>query len=180
MAGFAVEDMAIKRAAASLPAWQVMALFGLGGALVFLLAARLRGERIAPPEAFRPTMLIRDGFEIGGGLFYTLAFIHAPLAFATVVLQATPLVVVAGAALFFGESVGWRRWSAILAGFVGVAIMIRPDTGGVGFVPAIFAVLGMLGYAGRDLATRAAMARAGRARSRRSPATAGEGAASLF
>ncbi|MCG6882443.1 MAG: DMT family transporter [Silicimonas sp.] len=156
MAGFAVEDMALKRAASGLPAWQVMVLFGAGGALAFLVAARLRAERVAPPEAFRPTMLIRDGFEISGRLFYTLAYIHAPLAFATVVLQATPLVVVAGAALFFGETVGWRRWTAILVGFLGVALMIRPDTGGVGLVPAIFAILGMLGFAGRDLATRAA------------------------
>jgi drug/metabolite transporter (DMT)-like permease len=156
MAGFAVEDMVIKLAARGLPAWQVMVLFGAGGALVFLAAARVRGERIAPPEAFRPVMLMRDGFEITGRLFYTLAYIHAPLAFATVVLQATPLVVVAGAALIFGETVGWRRWTAILAGFGGVAIMIRPETGGIGWTAAVYAILGMLGFALRDLATRAA------------------------
>lgn len=156
MAGFAIEDMIIKLAARDLPAWEVMVLFGLGGVIVFFVAARVRGERIAPPEAFRPVMLMRDGFEITGRLFYTLAYIHAPLAFATVVLQATPLVVVAGAALIFGETVGWRRWTAILAGFAGVAIMIRPETGGIGWTAALYAVLGMLGFAFRDLATRAA------------------------
>lgn len=156
MAGFAVEDMMLKLAASDLPAWQVLFSFGLGGAVIFAVAALVKGERIAPPEAFRRTMLIRDGFEITGRLFYTLAYIHAPLAFATVVLQATPIVVVAGAAIFFAETVGWRRWTAIAVGFVGVAIMIRPDTEGVSLVAATFAILGMLGFAGRDLATRAA------------------------
>ena len=156
MAGFAVEDMMLKLAATDLPAWQVLVSFGLGGMVIFAAAARVKGERIAPPEAFRRTMLIRDGFEITGRLFYTLAYIHAPLAFATVVLQATPIVVVAGAAVLFGETVGWRRWTAIAVGFVGVAIMIRPDTEGVSLMAATFAVLGMLGFAGRDLATRAA------------------------
>ena len=109
MAGFAIEDMVLKLAAADLPAWQVMVSFGGLGTFVFLAAARIRGERIAPPEAFQPTMLVRGGFDIMGRLFYTLAFIHAPLAFTTMVLQASPLVVVAGAALVFGEKVGWRR-----------------------------------------------------------------------
>ncbi len=155
MAGFAVEDMVLKLAAADLPAWQVMVAFGGLGAIVFFLAARLRGERIAPPEAFQPTMLVRGAFDIMGRLFYTLAFIHAPLAFTTIVLQASPLVVVAGAAIFFGEHVGWRRWLAIFVGFAGVALMIRPDANGVALVPAIYAVLGMFGFAARDLATRA-------------------------
>ena len=62
-----------------------------------------------------------------------------------------------GAAIFFGEKVGWRRWSAILVGFVGVLMIIRP--GLQGFEAAsILAVIGMLGFAGRDLATRAAPA----------------------
>lgn len=163
MAGFAIEDMVLKLAAAGLPAWQVLVSFGAGGVLIFWIAARLRGERIAPPEAFRATMLIRDWFEILGRLFYTLAYIHAPLAFATVVLQATPLVVVAGAALIFGENVGWRRWSAVFTGFLGVAIMVRPDTAGLEPVAALYALLGMIGFACRDLATRAAPPALGRA-----------------
>ena len=156
MAGFAVEDMVLKLAAVDLPAWQVLVSFGVLGALIFFVAARLRGEPVAPPEAFSTTMFVRTGFEITGRLFYTLAYIYAPLAFATIVLQATPLVVVAGAALFFGETVGWRRWAAVVVGFLGVALMIRPDANGVSLLAATFAILGMLGFAGRDLATRAA------------------------
>ncbi|MGB3280165.1 MAG: DMT family transporter, partial [Pseudorhodobacter sp.] len=94
-------------------------------------------------------------FEVMGRLFYTLAIALTPLSSASAILQATPLVVVAGAAAFFGEAVGWRRWSAIVAGFIGVLIILRPGLDG--FTPlSILAVLGTLGFSGRDLATRAA------------------------
>lgn len=155
MAGFAVEDMALKAAALTVPVWQVMLIFGGGGMIAFAVVARMRGERLAPPAAFERTMLIRDAFEVAGRLFYTLAYVFAPLTLATVILQATPLVVVAGAALVFGETVGWRRWAAVIAGLVGVLIVMRPGTDDF-TLPVVFALLGMLGFAGRDLATRAA------------------------
>ncbi|HCI19804.1 MAG TPA: EamA family transporter, partial [Alphaproteobacteria bacterium] len=57
-----------------------------------------------------------------------------------------------GAALFLGQKVGWRRWSAIGIGFAGVVIVVRPGLDG--FEPAsILALLGVLFLASRDLAT---------------------------
>lgn len=64
-------------------------------------------------------------------------------------------MVVAGAALFFGERVGPRRWIAVLAGLAGVLIILRPGVEGFS-VLSLLAVAGMIGFAGRDLATRAA------------------------
>ena len=58
-----------------------------------------------------------------------------------------------GAALFLGEPVGWRRWSAIVAGFLGVLLIIRPGLEGFD-MRALLAVLGVCGLALRDLATR--------------------------
>ena len=76
-----------------------------------------------------------------------------PLTTASAVIQATPLVVAMGAAVFLGQGIGWRRWIAILIGFAGVLIIIRP--GMEGFTPAtLLAVGGMLGLAARDLFTR--------------------------
>ena len=155
MAGFAVEDMFLKAAGATLPVAQVMIIFGAGGAIVFALLARIAGEPIFPRDALGKTMLIRNGFEVIGRLFYTLAIVLTPLSSATAILQATPIVVVAGAALVFKEDVGWRRWTAIIGGLVGVLIILRP--GADSFTPlSLLAVLGLLGFAGRDLATRAA------------------------
>ncbi len=155
MAGFAVEDMFLKSAARTVPVGQILMIFGAGGMLAFAILSKRRGERILHPAILSRAILIRAGFEAGGRLFYTLAIALTPLSSASAILQATPLVVVAGAALIFGEQVGWRRWLAILVGFAGVLIILRP--GLEGFTPAsLLAVAGMLGFAGRDLATRAA------------------------
>jgi drug/metabolite transporter (DMT)-like permease len=155
MAGFSVEDMFLKSAAASLPVGQILMIFGAGGMLGFALLVARRGERILHPAILSPAILIRCVFEVAGRLFYTLAIALTPLSSASAILQATPLVVVMGAALVFGERVGWRRWTAIAVGFAGVLIILRPGLDG--FTPlSLLAVLGMLGFAGRDLATRAA------------------------
>jgi drug/metabolite transporter (DMT)-like permease len=155
MAGFAVEDMFLKSVAASLPVGQILMIFGAGGMMGFALLAMRRGERILHPAILSPAILIRCLFEVAGRLFYTLAIALTPLSSASAILQATPLVVVMGAALVFGERVGWRRWAAIAVGFAGVLIILRPGLDG--FTPlSLLAVLGMLGFAGRDLATRAA------------------------
>lgn len=155
MAGFAVEDALVKTAAHALPVAQTMAMFGLGGALVFAIVARAQGSRLMHPDVLSPAMRIRFGFELAGRLFWVLALALIPLSAATSILQATPIVVVAGAALVFGETVGPRRWAAILAGLVGVLIILRP-TGEDFSLLSLLAVAGMLGFAGRDLASRAA------------------------
>lgn len=155
MAGFAVEDMFLKAAAARMPAGQVILIVGLVGVAVFGVMARARGEPLLPRAFLHPALVVRTGFEIAGRVFYSLALALTPLSSTSAILQATPLVVVAFAALFMGERVGWRRWSAIVAGFAGVLIILRPGLEGFSTL-SLLAVAGMLGFAGRDLATRAA------------------------
>ena len=155
MAAFAIEDVYIKAAANLLPVSQVLLLFGLGGAIVFLAAAVARGETVFCKAAFSKPMRLRVVFEIVGRLFFILAISFSSLSAATVILQATPIVVVAGAALFFGETVGWRRWIAILVGLAGVVVIVNPAANSFSFL-SVLAVVGMLGFAGRDLASRAA------------------------
>lgn len=156
MLGFAIEDMLLKRVAGSgLPVGQILMLFGAGGMALFMALTRAQGQAVWHPAVVQPRMLLKAGFEVMGRLFYTLAIAYTALSSASAILQATPLVVVAGAALVFGEKVGWRRWSAILIGLGGVLVILRP--GLEGFTAAsLLAVLGLIGFAGRDLATRAA------------------------
>ena len=154
MAGFAVEDVFVKAAARTLPLGQVLLTIGLTGMLVFAAMALRQGERLLPPAFLSRPMLIRCGFEITGRLFYGLAITLTALSTTSAILQATPLVVVAGAALVFGEKVSLHRWLAVLVGFVGVLVILRP---GADFSAlSLLAVVGLLGFAGRDLATRAA------------------------
>ena len=150
MAIFAIEDAFIKAVSEVLPV-------GLGGALVFACLALINREPLFSPDVVSRPMCIRVVFEITGRLFYVLALSLIPLSAATVILQATPLVVVAGAALVFGEKVGWRRWTAIFVGLIGVVIIIQPGTDSFS-VLSLLAIIGMIGFAGRDLASRAAPA----------------------
>jgi drug/metabolite transporter (DMT)-like permease len=154
MAAFAVEDALLKVALAGMPVSQVLVLFGLGGAAGFAGLARLSGARISIPGTFSRPMAVRSLCEIAGRLFHVLALTLAPLSVVTAILQAGPVLVVAGAALLFGERAGLGKWAAIALSLAGVALVLRPD-GADYSAAALLAVLGMLGTVGRDLAARA-------------------------
>ncbi|PRY23683.1 EamA-like transporter family protein [Aliiruegeria haliotis] len=153
MAAFALEDMFLKSAAWEVPVGQILMLFGTGGTLGFLILARIRGERVFTRALLSRGIALRAALESTARLCYTLAIALTPLSSASAILQATPLVVVAGAALLLGERVAWSRWLAILAGFGGVLMILRPGPGSFE-AASLFAVFGMLGFAGRDLTTR--------------------------
>jgi drug/metabolite transporter (DMT)-like permease len=157
MAAFALEDMFLKLAAKTIPLGQVLVLFGICGTIIFAIIAKTNHEKLYTEAVSSTAMKIRAFFEVCGRLFYILAVTLTPLSSATAILQATPLVVVSGAALIFGEQVGWRRWTAIIIGLIGVMIIIQPGTESFSAL-SILAVIGMLGLAGRDLASRAAPA----------------------
>ena len=155
MAAFTFEDMFIRLASVTIPLGEILLLFGIGGTATFIVLTLRRGETIFHKAILSKPILIRMFCELIGRMFFISALIIIPFSTASAILQATPLVVVSGAALIFGEKVGWRRWSAILFGFIGVLMVIQP--GMDSFDPlSLLAVIGMLGLAGRDLATRAA------------------------
>ena len=153
MAAFAVEDALFKSVTMSYPPGQATLLFGLTGLFIFAGWTLVSGERVLVREMLRPRLLTRSGFEIGGRLFFALALAYAPLATTSAILQATPLVVIAGAALLLGTRVSATRWLAVGLGFVGVLLVIRPTPSAFD-ATALFAVAGTIGFAGRDLATR--------------------------
>lgn len=154
MAAFSIEDVLYKSAVQTYPPGQALVLFGIVGLGLFAALSWTRGEAIWHPAISTRPMILRCVFELAGRLFYALALATTTLAATSAILQATPLVVCLGAVLFLGERVGWRRWGAMIVGFIGVLLVLRPTPGA--FEPAaIFAVLGMIGFAGRDLATRA-------------------------
>ena len=155
MACFSIEDAFIKAAAKTVPLGEILFLFGFFGSTLFILLTLHRGEKIFHPSILSRSILIRTISEIIGRLFFGISLILIPLSSLSAILQATPLIVVMGAAIFFGEKVGWKRWSAIFIGLIGVLMIIRPGANAFQ-LGSLFAVLGTLGFAGRDLATRAA------------------------
>ncbi|MGP1355144.1 DMT family transporter [Roseicyclus sp.] len=153
MLAFALTDMFIKLTVDRLPVGQVLMVFGIGGAIVFGIAARAQGARLLSPMLWSGPVMARNACEILGTVCFVIALSQIELSLLSAVIQANPLLVTLGAALFFGEKVGWRRWLAIGIGLAGVLVIIRP--GYAGFEPAtLWAVGAVIGLAGRDLATR--------------------------
>jgi drug/metabolite transporter (DMT)-like permease len=155
MALFALEDMFIKLLAGRVPLGQILVLLGVGGFAIFTGLVWSRGERLWSRDLLVPAVLIRMVGESLGTIGFATAIALTPITTASAIIQAMPLAVTLGAAMFLGEQVGWRRWTAIVVGFIGVLVVIRPGTSG--FDPlSLFAVLGVFGLGLRDLATRAA------------------------
>ena len=154
MAAFAVEDSVIKVVSGFLPVGQILFLLGIGGTASFFLIALILKKKIWTSDVLTWPMHLRVISEIVGRVFYSLALAFTSLASSTMILQATPIVVVVGAAIIFREKVSILRWVAVFTGLLGVLIIIQPTADNFSFL-SVLAVLGMLGFAGRDLASRA-------------------------
>lgn len=152
---FSVEDALYKKATASVSPGLALALFGLGGTVLYILLAFRAGEAAITPVMFQRPLMIRSGFELAARLFFALALAFTPLSTTSAILQASPLVVTLGAALFLGEAIGARRWSAMAVGFLGVVLILRPSPEAFR-LDAMLAVIAMVCFSARDLATRAA------------------------
>ena len=154
MAGFAFEDLFIKILSAYLPISEVIIILGFTGSIVFLIIALFQKAPIFHKDLLNKHVIIRTICELLGAVFFVTAIALTPLSSASAILQITPLLVTIGAVIFFREKAGWRRWTAVFVGFLGVLLILRPGYGG--FMPAsIFALLGALFLAARDLSTRA-------------------------
>jgi drug/metabolite transporter (DMT)-like permease len=128
-------------------------MLGTGGALCYGAMVVMKGEPLMDRAMLTRPILLRALGEIVGTLGFVSAIVLTPISSASAILQATPLVVTLGAALFLGDPVGWRRWSAILVGMLGVLLVIRPGMDSFQAL-SLLAVLGVLGLSLRDLATR--------------------------
>jgi drug/metabolite transporter (DMT)-like permease len=152
-AGFTVNDAITKVVSSEMNFGQVMlvrGIFAIG--LIAALACHQGALRSLRTLLVKPVALRVLG-EVGGTVSYLAAISHLPLANISAILQALPLLVTLGAALAFGEPVGWRRWLAIIAGFVGVLIIVRPGAEGFNQF-TLFALISVVFCALRDLATR--------------------------
>ena len=153
MAGFTCNDALVKAVSGVMNAGQIMLVRGVFTSLLVLLLARHFGAMRSFRLVLTPAVGLRVVAEVGASITYIWALGHMQLANASAILQALPLAVTLGAALFLGEPVGWRRWLAIIIGFLGVLIVLRP--GPEGFTWAALSVLASVVFAAiRDLCTR--------------------------
>ncbi|GHH03824.1 DMT family transporter [Pseudodonghicola xiamenensis] len=154
MVAFTVNDTCIKATHGMMPLLQVLTLRGaVSTLLLYLLALYLGAFRLRMNRHDAGLIGLRCLAEIVAAYFYLTALMNMPLANVTAVLQMLPLTMTLGAALVFGEYVGWRRLLAIGIGFVGMLLIVRP--GPEGFSPDAGYALASVGCVTlRDLATR--------------------------
>lgn len=131
MFGFTANDAFMKHLTQELPLFQVVALRGILAVLGLLLVARLTGGlRLPATSKDRGLVTLRSLSDVLATILFLVALKHMPLATLSAVMQVAPLAVTLGAALAFGDPIGWRRMTAISIGFLGVMIIIRPGMDG--------------------------------------------------
>jgi drug/metabolite transporter (DMT)-like permease len=154
MASFTLNDVFMKSLSDELPLFQALALRGLVTTLFLVLLARRLGLlRFDLARRDWGLIAVRTIAEIGAAYFFITAIFNMPIANATAILQVLPLTVTLAGAVFLGEAVGWRRLSAIIVGFVGVLLIVRP--GAEGFtVYSVYALIAVVFVTVRDLVVR--------------------------
>ena len=155
MATFVVNDALMKSLSGEVPVFQAVLVRGLFATLLIGAFALARGEArlSALPVRDRKLAALRAAAEIGATACFLIALFAAPIATVTAILLASPLVITLVGATFLGEQVGWRRWSAVIVGFLGVLLIVKP--GAEGFQPALlWAVASVFFVCLRDLTTR--------------------------
>jgi len=152
-ASFTMNDTITKSVASELNIGQIIVVRGLFAMAMIAAFAAWRGALRSPRVLFIRPVGMRIIGEVGGTLTFLSAITHMPLANAAAIFQALPLVITLGAALVFGEPVGWRRWLAIGIGFIGVIVIVRPGTAGFNEF-SLLALSSVAFCTVRDLATR--------------------------
>ena len=153
MASFAAGDTFVKISGAFLSPAQIMFFLIAGGLIIFAMIAKIKGENLLDSRAFSPVLLIRYLAEMIGLVAMIIGLTKIPLSVVGTVIQASPILVAAGAVFFFKEIVSWRRWSSIIIGFVGVVLVIQPGSQNLDYA-VIWAVVALVAFSIRDLVTR--------------------------
>ncbi len=150
---FSLSDVLMKLAGSNLPVGQLLLLRGLMASALMLLLIWWSGLVSQAHQMLQPRIIFRSLAEAICSILYFIALVRMTLADIAAISQFAPLVVMAGAALFLGEPVGWRRWSAAAVGLFGVLLIVKPGTSA--FQPASLIMLAsMIFVAIRDLITR--------------------------
>lgn len=126
---FGLMAVAIRYATRYVPTQEV-AFFRNAFGLLALLPMLLRPGHAPLKTQQLPRYFVRSAIGLGSMLCAFWALGHLPLAQAVSLSYSTPLFVTIAAVLWLGETVRVRRWAAVVVGFIGVLVIVRPGTAG--------------------------------------------------
>ena len=153
MFAFTLVDSMVKLLSFHMPVGQVLLIFGAGTAICFAILAIRQRQRFFSPLYLHHGLVIRCVGEIVGGSCLVIALANTSLSAVTALIQFVPLLLTAMAMIFLGERRNLPRILAVLTGFVGTLIIIRPtaDTVDIYLLAGFFAAVGL---SLRDLSVR--------------------------
>lgn len=150
---FLINDAFLKVANEELPLTQILFLRGLFVTPILLVMVIATGAHRQFALLANWPVFWRTLSEVCAAFLFLQALFHIPIANANAILQIVPLMITAAGAVFLGEAVGWRRWTAIAVGFVGVLIVVRPGLAGFDAF-SLYALASMFFITLRDMTTR--------------------------
>ena len=150
---FTGNDTLVKLATADLPPGEIMAVRGVFAVILVLALIVGRGEARSLVELRQPIVLFRGALEAALAFLFITSLSRLPIANVNAILMATPIILTAFAVALGLEQVGWRRWSAVAVGFLGVLFIVKPSLAGMNPYAALALACAVL-VAIRDLVTR--------------------------
>jgi drug/metabolite transporter (DMT)-like permease len=150
---FTVNDTLTKVATLAYPTGEVLLVRGLIS-LVCLGAVVVYSHQLSwIRHAANPYVLLRAVLDTGANVTFVLALSRMRLADLLAVNLVSPLLLTMLLVVFFGERIGWRRWTAILVGFSGTLLIVKPSTESLN-IWALVALTAAAFSAVRDMVTR--------------------------
>ena len=132
----------------------IATVVGFGMAAMFGFAARRGGQVISARDLLHRAVLLRTVCEVVGVFGTVIALSLVSLTAVTALAQTVPLLITLGAVLFLGERATPRDWAALMAGLLGMLLIVKPASDD--FQPAALVAVGAaIVLAARDLASRA-------------------------
>lgn len=150
---FVINEALCKLVFATVPASQIMAVRGLIALAVIVAIAQAFGAMRKIRQALNGRVLIRSTADLFGSYLYMVALFHMPIGNMMAINMASPLMMTAVVAILLRETVGWRRWSAVVVGFVGVLLVVQPSAGSFNAY-SLLAIAAVICIVARDLVTR--------------------------
>jgi drug/metabolite transporter (DMT)-like permease len=150
---FVINDALVKFASQTWPVHQIIAIRGFLASCLIATILSYRRELSGLPAMRNPVALGRCFIEGLVAFAFISALASLPIADAMAIILLSPLLITVAGAIWFGETVRWRRWMAVIAGCAGMLLVIRP--GGASFsLAGGLALLATFGIAARDLLTK--------------------------
>lgn len=158
MGSFVINDTLIKIIGQSLPVGEIIMIRGFMAFLVIAAICLQQGVITGISHLTAPVVIARNVLDLISTIAFVTALMHMQIANLTAVMQAVPLAVALLSMIFLREHVGTGRMTAIILGFIGVVMIVKPSIASFNVYEALALII-VFGVALRDIVTKRIPAR---------------------